>query len=355
MQYALAQGGLGIALTFATGNPSVWGVTFTWLVCEAAGLLDRPHLTAVSLVLYGLFGVAALLAIADPATALSWLGAILPTMLFVGVVVVIYKRQAEARAQAQRLVEDLEQANRQVAAYAERVEQLTLVNERQRMARELHDTLSQDVAALVLQLEAANAHLEAGRETRAKEIVQQAMSRARSTLHAARAAIDDLRARDRPAPLRERLLALCRRFEAENEVLCTFTSDRERWDSALAPQLQEHLERFVSEALSNAAKHARANHVEVDIGVDTGRLILRVVDDGIGFDPSAVPEAGHYGLRGLRERARLLGGTVEISAAPGAGTAVGLQIPLESFVQIGGTTPQHGGKPDERLDSRPDH
>lgn len=355
MQYALAQGGLGIALTFATGNPSVWGVIFTWLVGEAVGILNRPHLNAISLGLYGVFGVAALFAITDSETATTWLGAILPTMLFVGLVVVLYKRQAEARQQAQRLVADLEKANRQIAAYAERVEDLTLAQERQRMARELHDTLSQDVAALVLQLEAANAHLEAGRDGRAQVIVQQAMARARSTLHDARAAIDDLRARDTSIGLSERLLTLCQRFGVEHGVPCEFTSDVGSWNIRLPLPQQEHIERLVSEALANVGKHAEATCVDVELRADATTLTLRVVDNGLGFTPHDVPDAGHYGLRGLHERARLLDGILEILSAPRSGTTIVLRMPLVNFAQTNGTTPVLGGPSDEQPYSRSDH
>ena len=330
LQYALAQGGLGIALTFATGSPSVWAVAFTWLLGEAAGMLDKARIAGLTLAVYGLLGIAALFAITTTATALSWLGAVLPTALFVGLVVVLYKRQVEAREHAQRLVQELEGANRQIAAYAEHVEELTLTNERQRMARELHDTLSQDVAGLVLQLEAANAHLSAGRGERAQAIVEQAMARARSTLRDARAAIDDLRARDSRVRLSERLEALVRRFRAESEVACELVVDLGTWDAALPAAHQEQLDRLVSEALANVRKHARATWVDVQVQAKADTLTLRVADDGAGFEANAVPHTGHYGLYGLRERARLLGGTLRIESTPGAGTTITLEMPLAS-------------------------
>jgi NarL family two-component system sensor histidine kinase YdfH len=330
MQIALAQGGLGIALTFTTGNPSVWAAAFTWLIGEAVGLLDKPRLSAVSLALYGALGVAALFAITDAATAIEWLGATLPSALFVGLVVVLYKRQVEAREQAQQLVAELEGANRQISAYAERVEELTLTNERQRMARELHDTLSQDVAGLVLQLEAASAHLDAGRTEKAQAIVRQAMSRARSTLRDARAAIDDLRADDARARLSERLDALCRRFRAETEAACDLTIELGHWDAALSTAHKEQLERIVSEALANIRKHAQATRVTIRVQAQAETLILRVEDNGVGFEAKEELQQGHYGLRGLQERARLLGGTLHVASEPGAGTAITLEMPLVS-------------------------
>ncbi len=330
IQYALAQGGLAIALTLSTGSPSVWAAVFTWLLGEAVGMLDKARLAAITLVLYGLLGIAALFAIADTQTAMSWLGAVLPSTLFVGLVVVLYKRELEARQHAQRLVQELEGANRQIMAYAERVEELTLANERQRMARELHDTLAQDVAGLVLQLEAADAHLSARRGERAQAIIQQAMSRARSALRDARAAIDDLRARDGRVRLSERLDALVRRFRSESEIVCELVVDLGVWDAALPAAHQEQLDRLVSEALANVRRHAHATRVEVHVQAKADMLALRVTDDGAGFEPTAVPGTGHYGLHGLRERARLLGGTLHIESAPGVGTTISLEMPLLS-------------------------
>jgi len=91
------------------------------------------------------------------------------------------------------LLAELESANRQLTEYAARVEDLTIAAERQRMARELHDTLSQGLAGLILQLEAADAHLAADRPERARGILEQSMEKARGTLKEARQVIDDLR------------------------------------------------------------------------------------------------------------------------------------------------------------------
>ena len=114
---------------------------------------------------------------------------------------VVLNQQLAERQKAMELAESLESANAKLAASAAKIESLTLQNERQRMARELHDTLAQGVAGLVLQLEAVKAHLGANRTERAAAIVDQSLSRARSTLAESRAAIDDLRAA--PASLAE--------------------------------------------------------------------------------------------------------------------------------------------------------
>ncbi len=89
----------------------------------------------------------------------------------------------------------------------------------------------------------------------------------------------------------------------------------------------EYALRAVTEGLTNIARHAQAQHVWVLVASGDENLIVEVRDDGRGFDPAAVP-AGHYGLLGIRERARLAGGTLEISSAPGAGTTWRLRLAL---------------------------
>ena len=103
-------------------------------------------------------------------------------VIFIVIYVTLYMRQAEAREQAQALLLELEKANRQLSEYADRVEDLTIANERQRMARELHDTLSQGLAGLILQLEAADANLAKDHSDKARVIIQQSMQQARATL-----------------------------------------------------------------------------------------------------------------------------------------------------------------------------
>ncbi len=328
LQYTLAQGGIAIALTFGAGAPSLWAALFTWLVGETIGMQSSPRLSALALALHGAFAVAALFAITDSATALQWLGAILPTTLFVGLVVVLYRRQSEAREQAQQLVAELERANRRISAYAEQVEGLTLTNERQRMARELHDTLSQNVAGLALQLEAVDAHLEAGRQEKAQEIVRQAVARARETLKETRAAIDNLRARDTPISLSERLVAHCRDFQQESGISCEWIIGAGAETTHLSAAQGEHLERALGEGLANVRRHACASHVAVELTRRGDVLTLRITDDGVGFDGDDVPPQGHYGLRGLRERAALLGGALDIHSAPGKGTVLQFTVPL---------------------------
>jgi two-component system, NarL family, sensor histidine kinase YdfH len=256
----------------------------------------------------------------------TWLFFAPPLTLFVVVYVVLYLRQVEARGRAQPLLRELEVAHRALADYAARVEDLTLVAERQRMARELHDTLAQGVAGLILQLEAADSHLVAGRAERAQGIVQQAMTRARATLADARRAIDDLRIVPSTAGLTDALRREVARFTDATGIPCAF-------DVALSAPLPEataeHILRIVAEGLTNIARHAQAARAWVAVTESADGVTVEVGDDGVGFDPAvAFGQPGHYGLLGMRERARLAGGTLGVVSAPGAGTRLTLRLPL---------------------------
>ncbi len=178
--YLILQGLLAFSITYLVGNLAVMICLYAALVGITIGMLSRSrwviaavaYILILSLVSYGLqFGWQNLM---------SWVAAMIPVMVFVVIYVVLYTRQAQAREQAQALLEELEAANHQLADYAAQVEDLTIASERQRMARELHDTLSQGLAGVILQLEAADAHLAKGSPERAQAILQQTMEQARA-------------------------------------------------------------------------------------------------------------------------------------------------------------------------------
>lgn len=244
-------------------------------------------------------------------------------MIFIGLYVTLYMRQAEAREKAQALADELEASNRQLAEYAAQVEDLSIANERQRMARELHDTLSQGLAGLILQLEASDAHLGNNRPDKAKAIIGNAMEQARITLAEARRVIDDLRQPsldDLDSALRREI----ERFTHATGLPIDYRSDQ---TPPLSAPVTETLIRALAESLTNIANHARARNVNVEIQVRDKTLTLTIQDDGTGFDPAAIP-SGHYGILGIKERVRLVHGTVEIQSRNGTGTSLKITIPF---------------------------
>jgi NarL family two-component system sensor histidine kinase YdfH len=245
---------------------------------------------------------------------------------FVVIYVVLFTRQAQARERAQALLRELETTHRQLQAYAAQVEELTISQERERMARELHDTLAQGLAGLILQLEAADSHLEGGDPARAQAVVQQAMQRARTTLAEARRAIQALR----PTTLEQGGLvdALGReidQFAATTGVRTAFEVGGGAPD--VPPEVAQDILRIVQESLSNVARHAHASHVLVRLNESSDGLQIVVQDDGVGFDPEAgLERPGCFGLAGMQERASRLGGVLRVESAPGEGTRVVLSV-----------------------------
>lgn len=194
--------------------------------------------------------------------------------------------------------------------------------ERTRLAREIHDTLAQDLTAIALQLESALRDVPA--ESPAAPRIETALDVARASMAQARASVLSLRA----DPLAGRALAaalaaLARRVTSETGVRVTL---HERGPAALPYEIEGELFRIASEALANARRHARATHVEIELVATDGAVVLRVRDDGVGFD-TRVRDDGRFGLRGMAERARLVGGRLRVESDGASGTLVEAVVP----------------------------
>jgi two-component system NarL family sensor kinase len=212
----------------------------------------------------------------------------------------------------------------------ERSARLGAVEERNRLAREIHDTLAQNLTATGLQIESAEALLEAGSSP---EKVQAALTRAlsltRSNLDEARRSVLDLRA----APLEgrslvEALKALVDRWETETGIATRFKAVN--GSRPVPPRVEAALYRVGGEALANVARHADARRATIRLVATPDSISLLVEDDGRGFDPSEVPDDRH-GLVGMRERVEMLGGALRVDNSPGGGTRVEAKIQLEGF------------------------
>jgi NarL family two-component system sensor histidine kinase YdfH len=325
--YYIAQTLLIIALIGMTyGNnldTSILASLVICMICEAVGLWGNTRRSLY----FGLFYFAL------AATLLYFLERddlifILPAMTFNGGIIVLFmivlNQQLAERQKAVDLAETLESANARLAAYASQNEMLALQNERQRMARELHDTLAQGVAGLVLQLEAVKTHLKLGRAERASAIVEQSLASARSTLSESRAAIDDLRA-VLPADLSEAMRERVERFTQATSIPCEL--EISLGGEQPARDVKEHLLRVLSEGLTNVARHAQATQVNVKLFDQNDEIHLEVQDNGKGFAAGSEMNAGHYGLLGMRERARLLDGSLIVESNINSGTNVCFVVP----------------------------
>ncbi len=233
------------------------------------------------------------------------------------------------------------------AEHTQAATRLATIEERNRLAREIHDTLAQGIAAITLQLETADA-LAGSHPGRAQEAIRRALNLARRNLEEARRSVIDLRA----APLQDRTLpqaleALLQETAREG-ITFDYHYEPVTMFPPLSPKLEAGVYRIAQEALANVYKHAEAKHISVSLFIEDSNLCLYVQDDGRGFIPDEVIQTTqlvtesrveHFGLTGMSERVKLLGGALCISSEPGAGTCVGACIPLEASTRLANDAP----------------
>ena len=246
------------------------------------------------------------------------------------------QRTALAEAYAQQA-----EANEQLQQYATTLEELSISRERNRLARELHDTLAHSLSALTVQLEAVSA-LWSTRPDRARHLLDQASETARTGLAESRRALQALRA----SPLQDLGLILAVRELAEAAAKRSGAqlelSLPDRLDRCPSPIVEQGVYRIAQETLENVIRHAGARTIRVSLDLKSTEMTLVIADDGQGVDLDALEIAGaaaddRFGIRGMRERAALIGGQLEISSQAGQGTSVRLTAPIEG--QEDGTCP----------------
>ncbi|KUO22636.1 GAF domain-containing sensor histidine kinase [Streptomyces dysideae] len=207
----------------------------------------------------------------------------------------------------------------------ERSRELTIAEERSRLAHELHDAVSQKLFSLRLTAQAA-ATLVDRDPSRAKGELQQVAALAAEAADELRAAVVELR----PAALDEDGLAATLRTQIQvmdraHSARVTFAG---RGVRALPAAQEEALLRVAQEALHNALRHSGAEHVDVTLDRRGSGAVLRVTDDGGGFDPQGIRRAGrHLGLVSMRDRASGVGGSLTVESAPGKGTTIEMEVP----------------------------
>ncbi|MDW8403258.1 sensor histidine kinase [Chloroflexus sp.] len=220
--------------------------------------------------------------------------------------------------------QSLQAANARLAHYASTLESLAISRERNRLAHELHDTLAHSLSAIAVQLETARAYWEQD-SAKARALVEQAHAATRSGLEETRRALKALRA----SPLDEvGLLAALRRLaeSAAARAKLDLTLTLPDHLPVLAPDIEQAIYRIAQEALENVVAHAHATRLTVRLTQQDHSLCLAVQDNGRGFRVADLADSGHFGLIGMRERARMAGGELDLASAPGHGTTVILTI-----------------------------
>ena len=208
--------------------------------------------------------------------------------------------------------------------------------ERNRLAREIHDTLAQSLAGLTMQLEVADALVVRHGDERLAQAVARALALTRSTLQEARRSVLDLRA----APLEGRTLSRAlaelaaeARSAAPGIGVEVASDGFDRTAGKLPPAVEVGLYRIAQQALANVVRHAGPARAVVRLTLEPGQVRLRVEDDGVGFDPMDLPP-DRFGVVGMGERARLLGGSLTIETSPGGGTAIDVVVPLADATTV---------------------
>jgi signal transduction histidine kinase len=291
-------------------------------------ILVAWHYSLVTMILYSiglnLFELSIVLGYAglsDPSQMTTfYFIIIIRTVCFIVVGVFINQLITYLRTQQ----ESLKLANNQLVHYASTLENLTVSRERNRMSRELHDTVVHTLSALSVQLETTKAYLDVDPGT-SMNLVDQSLATTRSGLEETRRALKALRA----SPLEDLglILGIKKLIEATAErgklLLDVSFPDKEIF---LSPDVEQCIYRIIQEALENVIHHANAQHLAVKLAVKKDEILLLIQDDGIGFNPEIRLPSGHFGLIGMQERARLVGGVLTIDSKPFTGTTIRLGI-----------------------------
>jgi signal transduction histidine kinase len=199
------------------------------------------------------------------------------------------------------------------------------LDERERIARELHDTLLQGVQGLTLKLQSFAEQMPA--EQPARKLMEQALDRADEMLAEGRDRVRNLRAAHASDVLPGVLAAAADRLRLDPAI-----EIKVRVDGAprpLHPVVGEEVVAIASEALFNAFTHSQAEHVAVEVRYERSQLVVRVRDDGVGIERQVLERGreGHFGLTGMRERAAKVRGQLSIRSSPGAGADVAIAVP----------------------------
>jgi signal transduction histidine kinase len=211
------------------------------------------------------------------------------------------------------------------ARLSQQVEQIAILEERQRLARELHDSVTQSLYSVTLYTEAALRHLKSGNTQDAAEYLNDLRYTAREALHEMRLLIFELR-----PPILEHeglVAALQARLDAVEKRSGLHTHLYAEVGQQFPPAVAEELYRVAQEALNNVIKHAQAQNITLHLQSNE-TVVLEVRDDGIGFDPADDAEQRGMGWRGMEERMQRIGGHLSIESAAGAGTCVRAEVSL---------------------------
>ncbi len=302
------------------------GSLFLWLVLPLLLVSLQYRMQAMLLFTFGTALLIVLVAIPNavlggPPVRIAIEHAITQIVLFtvVGYVVV---RIARAQREQRNL---LQRQNTELAHYATSLEMLAISRERNRMARELHDTLAHTLSAVNVQLKALEVVLDYDTNA-AKKLAVETQALTRDGLNEARRALHALRAS--PIDAFGCVLAIENMAQSRAEQAgLELRLDLPVQITGISLDVEQNLYRIVEEAINNVIRHAKAKTLSIVLyQAEDGGVELTISDDGKGFNPRRVDAKQHYGITGMYERALLCGGDLKIESQPGAGTTLNLKI-----------------------------
>lgn len=270
----------------------------------------------------------AYLIVADIGTAISVLLPYGGGFAFFAVVSTALIQQQKDRQRAEQLLVELEDAHRQLRAYAMQVESLAVAEERNRLAREIHDSLGHYLTAMTMQLQAAGKLVTKDPE-RAGESIAKAEEMARDSLAEVRRAVDALRTSPIDTTTLDTAIGELVKNLQDSGIVATFTVEGQI--QSLPVPIKASLYRAAQEGLTNVFKHASASVVEVKLVYEPEQVALSITDNGTG---SRGQKIEGFGLVGLRERMALLGGLLDANDVPGGGFRLYVAVPLQSETPV---------------------
>ena len=244
----------------------------------------------------------------------------------------LYDELSTLNGTLQTRLDELQEAHRQLQEYAAQAGELATVQERNRLARELHDSVTQTIFSMTLTTEAAHILLQRDPSQvtpqldRLQELAQGVLSEMRSLIQQLRLCpVEEGRL---VSALQKHLTAL----EGTEGLIVDFHVEGEE---QLPADQEEGLFRIAQEALNNVTKHAKTDRVAVTLRMLNEEALLLVEDHGVGFDPARQPATGEgFGLTSMKERVDILGGTLEVRSSPGEGTAIMVKLPQDKEERV---------------------
>ncbi len=244
-----------------------------------------------------------------------------------------WKKDRDASDENRTLVRDLKDSRMQLVEYARMVGETSALEERTRLARDIHDSVGHALTAIQIQISKAEAFQKINPDE-SREALVEARDTAREAMGDIRNSLTMLNDGKQRVSIREEITPLVQSLKSAGcSVEPEIDGEQEGFNYAVLMALY----RIVQEGITNILRHADARSVLLDIEFRDEELCLRLRDDGRGFDPGALVKEGHYGLEGLKNRVELVRGQLEISSEPGKGCMIEARLPRDPVSIIGGS------------------